>query len=75
MNNEEHQMPKEACQKTDRNSVAENTFINAMYSVPNGTTIAAIKEAHTATNKTSFDNVESLLEELGKSNLSKRPIL
>lgn len=64
MNNEEHQMPKEACQKTDRNSVAENTFINAMYSVPNGTTIAAIKEAHTATNKKTFDSIESLMAEL-----------
>lgn len=72
MNNEEHQMSKEACQKNDRNSVAESTLINA---IPNGTTIAAIKEAHTATNKTIFDNVESLLEELEKSNLSKRPIL
>lgn len=57
-------MPKEACQKTDRNSVAENTFINAMYSVPNGTTIAAIKEAHTATNKKTFDSIESLMAEL-----------
>lgn len=71
MNNEEHQMPKEACQKTDKNSVAEST----MYSVPNGTTIAAIKEAHTATDKKTFDSVESLMEELEKSNLSKRPIL
>lgn len=59
-------MSKEACQKNDRNSVAESTLINAMYSVPNGTTIAAIKEAHTATDKKTFDSVESLMEELRK---------
>lgn len=61
MKNNEHQMSKETCQKTDRNSVAENTFINA---IPNGTTIAAIKEARTATNKKTFDSIESLMAEL-----------
>lgn len=56
-------MLKEACQKTDRNSVAENTLINA---IPNSTTIAAIKEARTATGKKTFDSVESFMAELRK---------
>ena len=63
MKNNEHQMLKEACQKTDRNSVAENTLINA---IPNSTTIAAIKEARTATGKKTFDSVESFMAELRK---------
>lgn len=61
MKNNEHQMSKKTCQKTDRNSVTENTLINA---IPNGTTIAAIKEARTAIGKKTFDSIESLMAEL-----------
>ena len=80
MNNEENQLSektneiiirrivikKEACQKKDRslNSFVESTFMDAMYSVPNDETIATIKEARTATDKKTFDSIESLMAEL-----------
>lgn len=80
MNNEENQLlekaneiiirriaiKKEACQKNNksRNSFVENAPIATMYSQPNDETIATIKEARTATDKKTFDSIESLMAEL-----------
>ena len=59
---------QEEARKANRslNNFVESTLMDAMYSVPNDETIAAIKDARTATDKKTFDSVESLMEELRK---------
>ena len=59
---------QEEARKANRslNNFVESTLMDAMYSVPNDETIASIKEARTATDKKTFDSVESLMEELRK---------
>lgn len=62
------QILQEHAKKANRslNNFVESTLMDAMYSVPNEETIAAIREARAAKNKETFDSVESLMEELRK---------
>ena len=62
------QILQEQAKKANRslNNFVESTLMDAMYSVPNEETIAAIREARAAKNKETFDSVESLMEELRK---------
>lgn len=62
------QILQEQAKKANRslNNFVESTLMDAMYSVPNEETIAAIREARAAKNKETFESVESLMEELRK---------
>ena len=62
------QVLQEHARKANRslNNFVESTLMDAVYSAPNGETVAAIKEAREAKNKETFDSVESLMEELMK---------
>ncbi len=59
---------REQAKKANRslNNFVESTLMDALYSEANEETLAAIMEARTTKHKETFDNVESLMEELRK---------